>query len=86
MIKIILSIFILLAVAFANPQISYADQYGQGTYGQGVVLGKGGEYEIIHEPVGAGLKEDLAKIGLFALVASGTFYFLFKREEEFDIW
>ncbi len=69
-----------------NPRISYADQYGQGTYGQGVVLGKGGESEIIHQPIEAGLKEDLARIGLFALATSGTFYFLYKREEEIDIW
>lgn len=76
--NIILILF--FTAAMLSPRISYADQYGQGTYGQGVVLGKGGEVTIEHQPIEAGLKENVGAAGIVILGSSFVLYYLHKRQ------
>lgn len=78
----LLIILSFLSVAFLMPVTTYADQYGQGTYGQGVVLGKGEEINIEHQPIEAGLKENIGIAGLATLGSSFFLYYLHKREKK----
>ena len=58
-----------------------AEQYGQGTYGQGTVLGSNDEVKIVHKPVNTGLRENLAVVGLGFISVSMYFYRLSKKAE-----
>ena len=77
----LITVLFLTALVFLTPSVTNAQQYGQG-----VVLGKGGETEIVHEPVKAGLKEDLAVIGTLLVLSSLTLsYFSLKEKEKAGI-
>ena len=77
----LITVLFLTALMFFTPSITNAQQYGQG-----VILSKGGETEIVHEPVEAGLKEDLAAIGILLILSSLTLsYFSLKEKEKAGI-
>lgn len=71
-----LVITLITLAALLMPAEVNAAQYGQGT-----VLGKGGE-EIVHEPKDTGIRENLPFIGASMLFASGVLLFLSKRERK----
>lgn len=59
-----------------------AEQYGQGTYGQGVVLGDE-EVVIEHAPIEAGLKENLVGLAFASFVLSAYLYKKSESEREY---
>lgn len=79
--KIVAVIAIVLYLTLA-PKGVLAEQYGQGTYGQGTILGKGGATEIEHQPIEAGLKENLAASGMVMLATSFVLRKLARRESK----
>jgi hypothetical protein len=81
MTKILATLVIVLTAALLTPQTLRADQYGQGAYGQGVVLGKGGAVEIEHEPKETGIRENIGLIGIGFLATSTGFLYLSKKEK-----